>query len=92
MNIKTKLSKLGLSIEPLETLIRELAAGYVVGQSELETLNIKFPSTYQSVIQLKSATQSQLAMRALAFSDNYGALLQQILEDYESAVKRGAKI
>lgn len=83
LNIKTKLGKLKLVSGQQANLTRELVGGYVVGQDELETLNQKFPSTYRSVIQLKSATESQLAIRTLSCSDNHGTILCEILQEYE---------
>ena len=82
LNIKTKLGKLELAPVQREDLTRDLVGGYVVGQNELETLNEKFPSIYQSVVQLKSATQSQLAIQALSCSDNHGTLLHKMLKHY----------
>jgi hypothetical protein len=83
LNIKTKLDKLALSSYQRANLTRALVSGYVVGQNELETLNEKFPSTYRSVIQLKSSKQSQLAIRTLSCSDNHSSILHEILQEYE---------
>ena len=83
LNIKTKLGKLELVSGQRANLTRQLVGGYVVGQHELETLNQKFPSTYRSVVQLKSATESQLPIRTLSSSDNHGTILREILEEYE---------
>jgi hypothetical protein len=83
LNIRTKLGKLVLASRQRADLTRQLLGGYVVGQDELETLNEKFSSTYKSVIQLKSATQSQLTIRTLSCSHNHGTILKDILEEYE---------
>ena len=83
-NIQKKLQKLQLPSDELARLTRDLVSGYVVGQDELQTLNERFPSTYESVIRLKSAMQSQLAIRALSRRDNHGSILCEILSEYES--------
>lgn len=83
LNIKTKLGKLELVSGKRADLTRQLVGGYVVGQHELETINQKFPSTYRQVVQLKSATESQLPIRTLSSSDNHGTILREILEEYE---------
>lgn len=83
LNIKMKLEKLALAPGQLASLTRQLVGGYVVGQDELETINEKFPSTYKSVVQLKSANQSQLAIQMLSGSDNHGTILRNILQEYE---------
>jgi hypothetical protein len=82
-NIKTKLQKLALATNQRANLTEQLVGGYVVGQDELETLNKQVPSTYKSVIQLKSATQSQLAIRTLSCPNNHGTILKEILKEYE---------
>jgi hypothetical protein len=82
-NIKKKLAKLALALPKQAELTRELVFGYVVGQNELQTLNERFPSIYRSVIQLKSATKSQLGIRTLSFSNNHGTILNEILTEYE---------
>ena len=56
LNIRTKLGKLAIASDQRADLIRNLVSGYVIGQNELENLNEKFPSTYQSVVKLKSST------------------------------------
>jgi hypothetical protein len=83
LNIKAKLEKLEFPSAKRAELIRELVTGYVVGQNEIETLNQKFPSIYSSVVQLKSATESQLAIRTLCNTNNHGTVLQEILMEYE---------
>lgn len=87
LNIKTKLEKLAIDSDYRDNLTRNLVSGYVVGQNELENLNEKFPSTYQSVVQLKSSTQSQLAIQMLSCSDNHGTILHNILRDYEDKLR-----
>ena len=82
-NIKRKLQKLALAANQRANLTEQLVGGYVVGQDELETLNKQVPSTYKSVIRLKSATQSQLAIRTLSCPDNHGTILKEILKEYE---------
>jgi hypothetical protein len=83
-NITMKLAKLKVIPEDLRAnLTRQLVSGYIVGQGELETLNEKFPSTYQSVLQLKSSKESQLAIQALSTTDNHGTILHTILQEYE---------
>lgn len=87
-NIKTKLERIEIEQSYRANLTRELVSGYVVGQSELETLNEKFPSTYKSILQLKSALGSQLAIRTLELSGNYGAMLSQTLKEYEGKLSK----
>ncbi len=82
-NIKMKLEKLDISPNQRARLTKQLVSGYIVGQGELDTLNEKFPSTYQSVLKLKSAKESQLEIQALQNPDNNGTLLPAILQDYE---------
>lgn len=83
LNIKTKLEKLALASDQRTDLITQSVRGYIVGKYELQILNEKFPSTCVSVVQLKSATESQLPMRMLSCSDNHGAILREILQEYE---------
>ena len=83
LNIKTKLKKLVLASDQRTDLITQSVRGYIVGKYELQILNEKFPSTCVSVVQLKSATESQLPMRMLSCSDNHGAILREILQEYE---------
>ena len=83
LNIKTKLKKLALASDQRANLIIQLVKGYIVGKYELQILNEKFPSAYRSVVQLKSATESQLPMRMLSCSDNHGTILHKILQEYE---------
>lgn len=83
-NIKTKLSKLSLNPGHNALLTRQLVNGYIVGQNELENLNNRFPSTYSSIIRLKSATRSQLAILALSCTDPHGAVLSSVLKEYEN--------
>ena len=83
LNIKTKLEKLALPSRQRTDLIIQSVKGYIVGKYELQILNEKFPSTYESVVQLKSATESQLPMRMLSCSDNHGTILHKILQEYE---------
>lgn len=84
-NIKMKLAKLkGTSENLQENLTRQLVSDYIVGQGELETLNERFPSTYRSILQLKSAKESQLAIQILSSADNHGTILHTILKEYES--------
>ena len=83
-NIKTKLDKIEIKQNRRAKLTRELVSGYVVGQAELEKLNEKFPSTYKSIMQLKSAIGSQLVIRTLDSSGNHGAMLHQTLNEYEA--------
>lgn len=83
LKIKEKLLKLALGAGKRANLTRELVSGYVVGRTELEKLNEKFPSKYRSVVQLKSATESQLAIRTLSCYDNHGTILHEILTEYE---------
>jgi hypothetical protein len=87
LNIKTKLEKLALPSRQRTDLIIQSVKGYIVGQDELETLNEKFSSKYESVIQLKSATESQLPMRMLSCSDNHGTILYNILQEYEGKLR-----
>ncbi len=87
LNIKSKLGKLTLNTNQHLSLTRELVEGYVIGQNELATINEKYPSTYSSVMQLKSATESQLVMRALSFSVNHGTVLKDILDEYETKLR-----
>lgn len=84
VNIKTKLGKIALASNQMASLTRQLVSGYVVGRNELEILNEKFPSTYESVAHLKSATESQLAIRTLSCSTNHGTILHEILMEYEN--------
>lgn len=86
-NIKTKLGKLTIAPDHRLRLTKQLVAGYVVGQDELETLNEKFPSTYKNVVQLKSANQSQLAIRMLSGSGNHGIILPTILQEYADQLR-----
>lgn len=83
LNINTKLKKVALASDQRENLIIQSVRGYIVGKYELQILNEKFPSTYESVVQLKSATESQLPMRMLSCSDNHGTILHKILQEYE---------
>jgi hypothetical protein len=83
-NIKMKLAKLNVAQNLQAHLTEQLVSGYIVGRGELEALNEKFPSTYQSVLQLKSAKESQLAIQALSHPDNHGTIFPSILQDYES--------
>lgn len=83
LNIKAKLDKLESPSAKRAGLVRELVTGYIVGQNEIETLNQKFPSIYRSVVQLKSATESQLAIRTLCNTNNQGTVLQEVLKEYE---------
>lgn len=87
-NIKTKLDKLAIASERRANLTRQLVSGYVVGQNELDTLNEKFPLTYTSVLQLKSATESQLEIQALRCSTNKGDILSEILQEYEGDLSK----
>lgn len=87
MNIKNKLKKLKLPPNLRESLTRELVSGFVAGKNELETLNKKFPSAYSSIIHLKSATESQLMIKALSWPDPIGSLLPGILNEYEEKLK-----
>ena len=87
-NIRTKLDKLAIASERRANLTRQLVSGYVVGQNELETLNRKFPSIYTSVLQIKSATESQLEIRALRCSSNNGSILSEILQEYEGDLSK----
>lgn len=82
-NIKTKLEKLSLPSNQRTSLTRELVKGYVIGQDEMETLNQKFPSTFRSIIQLKSAIESQLQIRTLSSVGNHGIILNEVLTNYE---------
>lgn len=82
LNIKTKLEKLALASRHRADLIIQSVKGYIVGKYELQILNEKFPSTYESVVQLKSATESQLPI-LLSGSDNHGNILRDILQGYE---------
>lgn len=86
-NIKTKLKKLAIPSDCRDDLTRQLVAGYIIGQNEMEVLNEKFSSTYQSVIQLKSSTESQLTIQMLSCFDNHGTILHKILQDYESKLQ-----
>jgi hypothetical protein len=81
-NIKMKLAKLNVPSDQRERLTKQLVSGYIVGQGELEILNEKFPSTYQSIRQLKSAVESQLEIQALSNPDNNATILPAILQDY----------
>ena len=83
LNIKTKLRKLSLASGRRADLTRQLVGGYVAGQNELQTLNEKFPSIYSSLIRLKSAIESQLAIRALSNVGANGAILGDVLTAYE---------
>ena len=83
VNIKTKLSKLRLPPDYQADLTRQLVRGYIIGQNELQILDKKYPSIYISIIQLKSANESQLAIHELSFTGNHGAVLQLVLEKYE---------
>ena len=83
LKIREKLLKLELGAGQRANLTRQLVSGYVVGRNELEKLNEKFPSKYRSVVQLKSATESQLAIRTLSCSNNHGTILKVILKEYE---------
>lgn len=83
-NIKRKIAKLSLSHTRQTSLTKELVSGYIVGRAELDTLNRKFPSTFQSIILLKSAKQSQLSIRSLSNVDNTGSVLNQVLDEYEA--------
>ncbi len=87
LNIKTKLEKLALGSDQRANLTKQLISGYFVGKNEMEILNEKFPSTYQSVVQLKSSTQSQLGIQMLSCSDNHGAILNRVLQDYEGKLR-----
>ena len=87
-NIRTKLDKLAIASERRANLTRQLVSGYVVGQNELETLNRKFPSIYTSVLQIKSATESQLEIQALRCSNNNGSILSEILQEYEGDLSK----
>jgi hypothetical protein len=82
-NIKMKLAKLNVASDQRARLTRQLVSGFIVGQGELEILNERFPSTYQSVLQLKSAMESQLEIQALSNPDNNGTILPAILKDYQ---------
>ncbi len=83
LNIKRKLAKLGLAQNKQTRLTRELVSGYIIGRDQLENLYEKFPSTYESLIQLKSSMEGQLETRTLADSGLHGKILQDILDDYE---------
>ncbi len=83
LNIKLKLEKLELASDQRTDLITQSVRGYFVGKYELQILNEKFPSTYESVVQLKSATESQLPILMLSCSDNHGTILHKILQEYE---------
>ena len=83
LNIKTKFEKLTLASDQRANLIRECVKGYIVGQDELETLNEKFSLTYSGVVRLKSAIESQLAIRTLSSFDNHSTILNKILQEYE---------
>jgi len=83
LNIKTKLEKLALPSRQRADLIIQSVKGYIVGKYELQILNEKFPSAYESVVQLKSATESQLQILMLSCSDNHGTILRDILQGYE---------
>jgi hypothetical protein len=83
-NIKTKLEKLMLPASQWENLTRDSITNYIVGQDELEELNRRFPDTYESVVQIKAAIESQLSMRTLSCSNNHGKILKEILETYET--------
>jgi len=87
LNIKTKLMKLALVSDQRTDLITQSVRGYIVGKYELQILDEKFPSTHASVVQLKSATESQLPMRMLSCSDNHGTILHKILQEYESKLR-----
>lgn len=82
LNTKTKLKKLALASDQRADLTIQSVKGYIVGKYELQILNEKFPSTYESVVQLKSATESQLPI-LLSGSDNHGTILREILQGYE---------
>jgi hypothetical protein len=84
LNIQTKLKRLSLASGQRSYLTRQLVGGYVAGQNELQTLNDKFPSVYHSLIQLKSATESQLAIRALSCDGADGTILKDVLDTYQS--------
>jgi hypothetical protein len=82
-NIKNKLNKLSLQENLRNNLLRQLVQSFVVGQGELERLNVKFPDTYKSILQLKDAKESQLAIRMLARPSGHGAILNDLLKEYE---------
>jgi len=86
LNIKMKLEKLALASCLRTNLIIQSVKGYIVGKYELQILNEKFPSTYESVVQLKSATESQLPI-LLSGSDNHGTILREILQGYEGKLR-----
>lgn len=83
VNIKTKLAKLRLTPDDLANLTRQMVSGYIIGQNELQNLDKRYPSIYNSIYRLKSATESQLAIHALSFTNNHGALLNSVLKEYE---------
>ena len=65
----------------------KLALCSSAGLVPMDVLNEKFSSTYKSVIQLKSSTQSQLPIQMLSCSDNHGTILHNILKDYEGKLR-----
>lgn len=86
-NIKKKITKLWLPSEEQSLLTKQLVEGYVVGQHELEILNQRFPAIYESILQLKSAKQSQLQMQMLSEPNNPGKMLNIILKEYEGKLE-----
>lgn len=86
-NIHNKLRKLPVSTEYRATLTEEMIRNYVAGQGELQSLNENFPSTYRSVVQLKTAVESQLATRVLSGAHD-GAVLEKVLDYYEARLSK----
>jgi hypothetical protein len=84
-NIKTKLSKIAFA---QERMVRDLVRGYIIGQGELQSLNDKFPPTFVSIKQLKSAIEKQLEIIINSGNSNDGTILFQILKDYEQNLTR----
>jgi len=87
-NIRTKLGKLSLRPEDHAKLTRHLVTGYVIGQSDLQFLNQRFPVTYHAVVGLKDAVEFQLALRVVFSTQIGGALLQEVLAHYENKLSQ----
>lgn len=87
-NIKNKLGRIQqLASSTRAKLTKQLVSGYIVGNGELQMLNNKFPTTYKTVVQLKSAMESQLLIRTIPNLSNQGAILKEILDEYGGKLK-----
>ena len=83
VKIQTKLGRMDLSLGEQAVYTRQLVEDYVVGRAELQILNQKYPQTFSAIVQLKTATESQLPIRTISARVNNGEILRQVLNEYE---------